>query len=75
MNIWVLWIVLVIASFALLERYGLDHPGGRFGTLSAFMHRLGAAWPLTLVIWGIVIGGLSVHFWWNWCPDLGSTNG
>lgn len=74
MNIWVLWGAAAIGSFAILEKYGFNHQSEKFGTLSRFMHRLGS-WPMTLVIWGICIGGLSVHFWWNWCPDLGSVNG
>lgn len=44
-------------------------------TLSRFMWYLGQKWPPFLVLYGGVALGLAVHFWWNWCPALGSVNG
>lgn len=66
---WVIWLFLFAGSFAVLERYAFNHPA-RENTLSRFIWSLGQKWPLTLVLWGMLIGGLSVHFFWNWCPLL-----
>lgn len=32
------------------------------------MHQTVWWWTLT---WGMLIGGLAVHFLWHWCPELG----
>ena len=37
-------------------------------TLSRMMYDASKAWPLLPYVWGVVTGGLAVHFWWNWCP-------
>lgn len=79
MIVWPMWAILAGGSFGVLEYYGIEHPpppgqNSKWGSLSHYMWWLGK-WRMTLVVWGIIIGGLSVHFWWNWCPDLGSVNG
>lgn len=66
---WIIWWLAIFLSFALLERYAFKHPD-RTNTLSRFMWNLGQKFPLTLFLVGVVIGGLAVHFWWNWCPAL-----
>lgn len=66
------WIVLGLVGlvlFAIFEARGLRHPE-RQNTLSRFLWQLGQKWPLSLVIWGVLIGGLSVHVAWNWCPAI-----
>jgi hypothetical protein len=63
---WALWALLFAVSFALLERYAFAHPDRQW-TLSRVMATLGARFPLSLVVWGIFIGGLSVHFFWHFC--------
>jgi len=37
-------------------------------TLSRYMAMIGAKFPLSLFMIGLVVGGLSVHFWWHWAP-------
>lgn len=67
---WVVWLLVIIVSFALIEGYALRHPE-RQNTLSRFIWGLGQEWPLTLVLFGMLFGGLAVHFFWNWCPAVG----
>ena len=44
-------------------------------TLSRFVHDIQQAFPLFGFLIGFVMGalifGLSVHFFWHWCPDIG----
>jgi hypothetical protein len=63
---WIVLAFLVLVGFALLEAFALDHPNRQW-TLSRFMATLGANFPLTLVLWGMFVGGLSVHFFWHFC--------
>jgi hypothetical protein len=37
-------------------------------TLSRQMWEWTCAWPLMPFLWGLVTGGLAVHFFWRWCP-------
>lgn len=66
---WVLWLLALIISFAVLEGYAFKHPE-RSNTLSRFVWSVGQKWPLSLVLFGMIFGGLAVHFYWNWCPAL-----
>lgn len=66
---WVVWLLVIVVSFIVLEAYAFRHPT-RQNTLSRFMWELGQKWPLTLVLFGALFGGLAVHFFWNWCPAL-----
>lgn len=63
---WVIWAVLTIAAFGWLEAHALNH-SKREWTLSKFVAYLGAKWPLTIFFFGLVTGGLAVHFFWRWC--------
>lgn len=65
---WVVWWLCIFVSFAGLERLGFAK-NPKFATLSRFMNMLGK-WPLSIGLIMFVLGGLCVHFWWNWCPDL-----
>lgn len=56
---WLLW-------FVYWESRAL-RPGARTHTLSRFVSNVGARFPLSLVMFGAVFGGLSVHFYWHWC--------
>ena len=70
MNIpWIIWLFVAATSFAVLERYAFNHPT-RENTLSRFIWSCGQKWPLTLVVYGMLFGGLAVHFFWNWCPAI-----
>jgi uncharacterized integral membrane protein len=73
---WTLFLVAFVLVFGVFEARALRHPENSDRvTLSRYIWTLGQKWPLTLVLWGLIVGGLSVHFFWNWCPALGSTNG
>lgn len=65
---WIIWILVVVISFAILECYAFNHPA-RENTLSRFIWSVGQKWPLSLVIYGMLFGGLAVHFYWNWAPN------
>ena len=68
-TIWLLWAVgsllLVVASFAVLERLSWD----KGKTLS---HTMATAPRYVVFIVGWMVGGLTcglcVHFWWHWSP-------
>lgn len=62
---WVVWLLCVIASFGALEWYAV-HTGQP--TLSRFIAAVNSRFPLTSTIYGAVVGGLAVHFFWPWCP-------
>jgi hypothetical protein len=66
---WIIFLLAIIIGFTILESYAFKHPD-RENTLSRFVWSVGQKWPLSLVLWGMLIGGLSVHFFWNWCPAL-----
>ena len=66
---WIIFLLAIVVGFTVLEAYAFKHPE-RENTLSRFVWSVGQKWPLSLVLWGMLIGGLSVHFFWNWCPLL-----
>jgi hypothetical protein len=71
---WPVWLLLIVVSFSVLEgiafEYAADGP-----TLSRFIWTIGQKWPLSLVLYGMLFGGLAVHFFWNWDPSKGDKNG
>jgi hypothetical protein len=38
-------------------------------TFSRFMWHMHQKFPFWTLAWGMLIGGLAVHFLWHWCPD------
>lgn len=64
---WTLWLLAIIGSFALLEGYALWR--GQL-TLSRYTWAISKAWPPLIFVLGLICGGLAVHFWWSWCPEL-----
>ncbi len=62
MWVWVVWIVLIVGSFAGLEGYALTHDSP---TLSRFVWELSAAWPPLPFVCGFIAGFLACHFWWG----------
>lgn len=64
---WIILTLLAIAAFAYFEWRAFKWPA-RQDTLSMAIYKCGSKWPTSLVIMGIFIGGLVVHFTWNWCP-------
>lgn len=59
---WALWLVFIVASFALMESYSLHD---NTSTLSRFVWNVSAGFPLFPWIAGVITGGLAVHFWWG----------
>ena len=70
---WVLWGAALVASFAVLEARAFRHPE-RQRTLSRAIYEIGAKWPLSIWLGGLITGGLAVHFFWHFCPP-GSISG
>jgi len=68
-TVWIIWLFAIGASFSVLEALAFRHPT-RLNTLSRFIWEVGQVWPLSLVLYGMLFGGLAVHFFWNWCPAL-----
>lgn len=70
MNIpWLVGLFAAMAFFAWFEATAMRHPT-RWNTLSRAIYNLGSKWPLSIFIMGMFAGGLAVHFFWHWCPDL-----
>lgn len=65
---WIVWLVIIATSFAVLEAYAFMHPT-RLWTLSRFIAWMGR-WPMTGVILGIGVGSLLTHFFWHFCPTF-----
>ena len=59
------WLLAVIVLLG-YEAFALK-TGRR--TLSRQMWIWTQAWPLMPFLWGLVTGGLAVHFFWHWCPQ------
>lgn len=59
--VWAAWILVIVASFAALEGYALW--SGHW-TLSRSTWVLAKEWPPLAVVYGIIFGGLAVHFFW-----------
>jgi hypothetical protein len=70
----VLWLALGVLAFAFFEHRAFSRAAGANEvTLSYFTYTLSRKFPLAIVFvylaLGMVLGGLSVHFFWHWCPD------
>jgi hypothetical protein len=68
---WLILLGIFFAIFLAAEAYSIWHDK-RIGatestTLSAYTWRLFKKWTLTAIVFGAVVGGLSVHFA-GWCP-------
>lgn len=59
---WVIAIALLLAY----EWYALTRCKR---TLSRMVYDTARAWPFFPYLVGFVVGGLSVHFFWHWCPS------
>jgi hypothetical protein len=68
---WIIGTLGAIAFFAYFEWRAFAHPD-RQNTLSRAVYNIGANWPLSIFIMGMFCGGLSVHFFWHWCPGAQS---
>jgi len=66
---WILGLLACAIYFSYFEWRAFKHPE-RNNTLSRFVWGVGQKWPLSLVLYGMLVGGLAVHFFWNWCPAI-----
>jgi len=64
---WLGWIFFVVAMFIVLESYAIIRD--RL-TLSRFTYNITSAFPPLIFLMGMLAGGLVVHFWWHWCPNV-----
>lgn len=67
---WLIGLVGAIAFFIVWETLAFVYPH-RFNTLSHAVNEIGSNFPLSIWFMGIFCGGLAVHFFWHWCPDMG----
>ena len=67
---WIVGVVAAVLYFALFEARAFRHPE-RQNTLSRWIYDMGARWPLSIFLMGMLCGGLAVHFFWHWCPAVG----
>ena len=63
--VWTVWLASLAGSFWALESYAIRHD---YPTLSQFIADINKAWPLTSTLFGVLMGGLAVHFFWHWNP-------
>ena len=61
--IWAAWLLLVIISFAILEGEALT--SRRWDTFSHWNWVVTSKFPLWPVFYGLLFGGLAVHFFWT----------
>lgn len=62
MAIWAFWIGLIVISFGVLEAYAVAK--GK-PTLSRSVWAVSKAWPPFPLVFGLVFGFVSAHFWWG----------
>lgn len=65
--IWVVWLLVIVISFALLEGFAVSDPDGL--SFSQFFVNINHAWPLFGAVVCIGLGVLLCHLhgWW-WVP-------
>lgn len=69
---WAAWLAGIALTFAIPEGIALWRGGMTF---SSFMWTMTQAWGDWPFVWGVLIGGLAVHFWWHWMPPGASSHG
>lgn len=73
MIFWTIWFLGVAATFAIGETWAIRT---KRPTLSRYMAMLATEWPLLMVVYGMLFGGLAVHFFWRWnVPGLPTFGG
>jgi uncharacterized integral membrane protein len=70
--LWIYWpaalLFIALVLFAIPEYVAINQGGPTF---SLFMWTYAQKWPLWTFLWGMLVGGLAVHFLWHWSgnPD------
>lgn len=67
---WLVGVLVAVIYFTLVEGFALKHPE-RANTLSYCIAYIGNRLPLSIWICGVFVGGLTVHFFWHYCPQFG----
>jgi hypothetical protein len=62
---WILGALGAMAFFAVFEARAFAHPE-RQNTLSRAIATLGAKWPFSIFLMGMIVGTLAAHFFWAW---------
>ncbi len=62
---WIAGAIGAIVFFAVFEARAFAHPD-RQNTLSRAVATLGAQWPLSIFLMGMLAGILAAHFFWPW---------
>ena len=63
---------IALVLFAIPEYIALTHGGVSF---SLYMYTIGSSFPLWIFAWGLLVGGLAVHFLWHWLPPGSKSEG
>jgi len=63
--VWLAFLFAFAAIFFYFEMSALNNDGL---TLSRFIYNANQAFPLVGVLFGMLSGGLAVHFFWHWDP-------
>jgi hypothetical protein len=71
---WVIGAACMLVFFTFFESYAFNHPT-RVNSLSRSMFNLGSKFPLSIMFFGMLVGGLGVHFYWHWCPPGSNSYG
>lgn len=64
---WIIGTIAAILFFIIFEARAFRHPD-RQNTLSRAIYNVGASWPLSIWIMGVLAGSLATHFFWHFCP-------
>jgi hypothetical protein len=65
---WFVGLVFMLGWFGYWETMAFVHPE-QYDTLSHTVSDIGAHWPFSLVLFGMLAGGLLVHFFWAWAAN------
>jgi hypothetical protein len=70
--VWSTWIFMIGVSFGMLEWWGWQEGN----TFSRYVSTVGATWPLSIFLIGLVTGIMAAHFFWPWKDNpLGKGDG
>lgn len=62
MWIWIFWVLMIAATFAVLEGHAIKNGTP---TLSRTVWTISAKWPPLPFVAGFLAGFLACHFWWG----------
>ena len=69
--LWIYWpaalALIALVLFAIPEYIAIKRKTAG-PTFSLFMWTMATKFPLWTFLWGMLVGGLAVHFLWHWCP-------